>query len=83
MLHQAAHALAELAHEHAVVIFPKTVRVVHYNTVRTLLDGGVYQPVAETDPGHDFRHLVRGLHAKSVHAIVLESSWAQELVQPQ
>lgn len=82
VLHQAAHALAELAHEHAVLALPEPVRVVHDYAVRMFLDCRIDKPVTERYSRHDFGHLVGCLHAEAIHTVVLERVRFEQVVQP-
>ena len=82
VLHQAAHALAELAHEHAVLTLPKAIRVVDDNAIRMLLDCRIDKPVTEGYSRHDFGHLVGRLHAEAIHTVVLERMRFKKVVQP-
>ena len=82
MLHQAAHALSELPHQYAVLAVPEAVRVMDEDAVGLLLDGGVYQAVAERHPRHDAGHLIGGLHAETVIAVVLEGLRFEQVVEP-
>ena len=80
ILHQAAHALAKLAHKPAVFALPEAIRVMDDNAVGLIFDGGVDQTVAERDSRDDSADLVGGFDTKAIDAVILEKLRFKQVV---